>query len=114
MVEKRDELIDDLGDVGPGDPGGPAGKGEEARHDLDDPPEFLIDLLDLPGDLRIFVLLFDQFTQREKDAPDSVTASRTSASSLRDMGTVMNALKSRLQGRADMGEVSRRVKALLQ
>ena len=36
------------------------------------------------------------------------------ASSMRDMGKVMGAVKSKLGGRADMGQVSAKVKALLQ
>lgn len=35
------------------------------------------------------------------------------ASSMKDMGTVMATLRSRLQGRADLGEVSRQVRARL-
>jgi len=37
----------------------------------------------------------------------------TGAASLRDMGKVMNALRERVQGRADMGELSKQVKARL-
>jgi len=42
---------------------------------------------------------------------DAITAS--GATSMRDMGKVMNALRDTLQGRADMSLVSARVKALL-
>ena len=38
----------------------------------------------------------------------------TGASSMRDMGKLMGLLKSQLQGRADMGQVSARIKAKLQ
>jgi uncharacterized protein YqeY len=37
----------------------------------------------------------------------------TGAASMRDMGKLMGVLKPKLQGRADMGEVSKRVKARL-
>jgi hypothetical protein len=37
----------------------------------------------------------------------------TGATSMRDMGKLMGVLKPKLQGRADMGEVSKRVKARL-
>lgn len=37
----------------------------------------------------------------------------TGAASMKDMGKVMNALKSRVQGRADMGQISNMVKARL-
>jgi uncharacterized protein YqeY len=43
---------------------------------------------------------------------DEVVA-ETGAASLRDMGKVMNALRERAQGRADMGELSRQVKTRL-
>ena len=38
----------------------------------------------------------------------------TGATSIRDMGKVMGALKAKIQGRADMGKVSGKVKELLQ
>ena len=43
---------------------------------------------------------------------DSAIA-ETGAASVRDMGKVMGLLKPRIQGRADMGEVSKRIKARL-
>ncbi len=39
--------------------------------------------------------------------------SQTSASSMKDMGAVMAILKPQLQGRADMGQVSRQIKSKL-
>jgi hypothetical protein len=42
---------------------------------------------------------------------DAIAA--TGAAGIKDMGAVMNAARPRLQGRADMGEVSKKVKALL-
>lgn len=38
---------------------------------------------------------------------------QTSAASMKDMGTVMAILKPQLQGRADMGQVSKQIKAKL-
>ena len=40
--------------------------------------------------------------------------SQTSATSIKDMGKVMGLLKPKLQGRADIGQVSAKIKALLQ
>ncbi len=42
---------------------------------------------------------------------EAITAS--GASSIKDMGALMTALRPKLQGRADMGEVSKKIKALL-
>jgi hypothetical protein len=42
---------------------------------------------------------------------DAISA--TGATSMKEMGKVMGAIKSKLQGRADMGEVSSKIKALL-
>lgn len=42
---------------------------------------------------------------------DAITA--TGAGSMKDMGKVMGELKPRVQGRADMGQVSARIKSLL-
>lgn len=42
---------------------------------------------------------------------EAITA--TGAAGIRDMGKVMGVLKPKLQGRADMGEVSAKIKALL-
>ena len=42
---------------------------------------------------------------------EAITAS--GASSIRDMGALMTTLRPKLQGRADMGEVSKKIKALL-
>ena len=41
------------------------------------------------------------------------TVTEVGASSIRDMGTVMNALRGQVQGRADMKAVSQAVKTLL-
>lgn len=42
---------------------------------------------------------------------EAITAS--GASSIKDMGALMTALRPKLQGRADMGEVSKKIKVLL-
>ncbi len=42
---------------------------------------------------------------------DAISA--TGATSMKEMGKVMGVIKSKLQGRADMGEVSSKIKALL-
>jgi uncharacterized protein len=48
------------------------------------------------------------------DAAIADAVASTGAQGVRDMGKVMAALREPLQGRADMGEVSRRVRARLQ
>jgi uncharacterized protein YqeY len=52
-------------------------------------------------------------TNEELDELISRAIEEAGADSIRDMGKVMGALKPRVQGRADMGEVSRKVKARL-
>lgn len=52
-------------------------------------------------------------SEAELDALIDEAVSATGAASLRDMGKVMGELKPRVQGRADMGAVSARVKARL-
>ena len=49
----------------------------------------------------------------EVDAAIDAAVGETGATSMKDMGKLMGVLKPRLQGRADMGEVSARVKARL-
>lgn len=49
----------------------------------------------------------------ELDALIRNAVAETGAESMRDMGKVMNALRDKAQGRADMGEISSRVKAVL-
>lgn len=49
----------------------------------------------------------------EIDKVISTAIAETSASSMKDMGKVMGSVKSKIQGRADMAEVSSRIKALL-
>src|SRR5699024_7974221 len=56
----------------------------------------------------------EQLSAEEIDAAIAVAISDTGAESMRDMGRVMGTLKPKLQGRADLGEVSKRLKARLQ
>ncbi len=55
----------------------------------------------------------EPLSDEEIDTLIEATLADTGASSLRDMGKVMGALKPRLQGRADMGAVSARIKQRL-
>ena len=52
-------------------------------------------------------------SERELDDAVAEVIARTGAASMKDMGKVMGTLKSQLAGRADMGAVSRRVRAAL-
>ena len=75
------------------------------RHDLADPEQFESDLLhtSLPqplADTELATLI------------DEALAG-TAAATMKDMGKVMAALKPRIQGRADMGAVSAKVRARL-
>ncbi|NNC23381.1 GatB/YqeY domain-containing protein [Salinisphaera sp. USBA-960] len=54
-----------------------------------------------------------QLGEAEIDAEIERVINETGAESMRDMGSVMAVLKPSLQGRADLGEVSTRVKARL-
>lgn len=49
----------------------------------------------------------------EVDKIIQATITKTNATSMRDMGSVMNELKESLQGRTDMSNVSKKVKAIL-
>ncbi len=55
----------------------------------------------------------EPLSETELDALIEEALSETGATSMKDMGRVMAALKPRAQGRADMGSVSARVKARL-
>jgi uncharacterized protein YqeY len=55
----------------------------------------------------------EQLGEAEIDAMIEATIQMTGAASVKDMGKVMGQLKPRLQGRADMGAVSARIKARL-
>lgn len=56
----------------------------------------------------------EQLSVAEIDAEIDAVLAATGAASMRDMGKAMGALKPRVQGKADMGEVSQRLKARLQ
>ena len=55
----------------------------------------------------------EQLGEAEIDAMIEATIQATGAASVKDMGKVMGQLKPKLQGRADMGAVSARIKARL-
>jgi uncharacterized protein YqeY len=55
----------------------------------------------------------EQLSDAELDALVDEVVAATGAESIRDMGKVMGAIKSRAAGKADMGAVSARVKARL-
>lgn len=52
-------------------------------------------------------------SEAELDELINAAITETGASSIKDMGKVMGVLKPRVQGRADMGAVSARIKAIL-
>jgi len=52
-------------------------------------------------------------TEAELDAEIEAAVAASGASSMKDMGAVMGVLRARVQGRADMGSVSAKVKARL-
>lgn len=53
----------------------------------------------------------EQLSEQEIDSLVAAAISETGASSMKDMGKVMGLLKPRLQGKADMGKVSAKIKA---
>lgn len=55
----------------------------------------------------------EQLSAAEVDAAITAAVAETGAESMRDMGKVMGVLKARLQGKADMGAVSKQLKARL-
>jgi uncharacterized protein YqeY len=55
----------------------------------------------------------NQFSPAELTQMVDDAIASTSAESIKDMGKVMGSLKPKLQGRADMGEVSKQIKAVL-
>jgi uncharacterized protein YqeY len=56
----------------------------------------------------------EQLSDQELEDIIKKIIAETGAASIRDMGKVMGALKAEIQGRADMGKVSAKVKELLQ
>jgi uncharacterized protein len=55
----------------------------------------------------------EPLAEEELDKLIESAVSESGAESMKDMGKVMGLLKPRIQGRADMGEVSKRIKARL-
>lgn len=55
----------------------------------------------------------EQLSDAELDKLIADAIATTGASEMKDMGKVMGVLKARIQGQADMGEVSKRIKARL-
>ena len=78
---------------------------EAGRQDLADQERFEIDV--------IAGFMPAQLSEEELEALLGETIARLGATSMQDMGKVMGALREPLKGRADMGAVSARVKALL-
>ena len=52
-------------------------------------------------------------TEQEVDSLIAQTIEETNASSMKDMGKIMGILKPKMQGRADMGEVSKKIRTIL-
>ena len=52
-------------------------------------------------------------TEQEVDSLIAQTIEETDASSMKDMGKIMGILKPKMQGRADMGEVSKKIRTIL-
>jgi len=75
------------------------------RRDLADQEQFEIDL--------IHAYLPQPLEQAALEALIDEALTRTAAASMKDMGKVMAMLKPKVQGRADMGAVSARVRARL-
>jgi uncharacterized protein YqeY len=75
------------------------------REDLAEKERYELDLIQ--------AYLPDPLDEAELAALIQSTISELGASSIRDMGSVMNALRSQVQGRADMKAVSQAVKAQL-
>jgi uncharacterized protein YqeY len=66
------------------------------------------------GEIAIWqAFLPQQLSPEEVDAAIAEAIAATGAASIKDMGKVMGAVKPRVQGRADMGAVSARIKARL-
>lgn len=78
---------------------------DAGRQDLADQEKFELDVLQdyLPAAL----------SEAEIDALITAAIESTGAASMKEMGKVMGVLKPQVQGRADVGEVSKRIKSLL-
>ena len=92
MIKQRQDSIKQYQDAG--------------RNELADKEQDEIDILQayLPPPL----------SDAEIKALIKAAISQTGAESMKDMGKVMGSLKTKLQGRADMGQVSAKIKELLQ
>jgi hypothetical protein len=73
------------------------------------------DLIDIEaGELAVIQEFMPrQLSAEEIDALIAAALAQTGATSIKDMGKVMAVLKPQVQGRADMGQVSQRIKAKL-
>ena len=91
MVKQRRESLEQYRDAG--------------RDDLADQEAFELDLIQ--------TYLPEPLGEAELDGLIRATITELGASSIRDMGPVMNALRGQVQGRADMKAVSQAVKAQL-
>ncbi len=91
MVKQRRESLEQYGKAG--------------RDDLAEQEKFELDLIQ--------TYLPEQLGEAELAELISKTITELGASSVRDMGPVMNALRGQVQGRADMKAVSQAVKAQL-
>ncbi len=91
MVKQHRDSIDQYGKAG--------------RQDLVDQEQFELDV--------IKTYLPQQLSEKEIDALIEATLAETQASTIKDMGKVMGKLKPQLQGRADLGSVSNKVKVRL-
>lgn len=66
------------------------------------------------GEIAVFqAYLPQQLSEAEIDQLVAEAIAATGASSIKDMGKIMGALKPKLQGRADMGKVGGKIKAKL-
>ena len=78
---------------------------EAGRSDLAEKEQFELDI--------VSEFMPEQLDQAEIESMIKDAISASGAESMKDMGKVMGQLKPQLQGRADMGEVSKLVKSLL-
>lgn len=72
------------------------------RQDLADQESFEISLLE--------TYLPEKMTDQELETLITLALEESNAQSMKDMGTVMSILKPKIQGRADAGEVSKKIK----
>jgi uncharacterized protein YqeY len=89
MVKQRRDSISQFQDAG--------------RHDLADKEIFELDVIQS--------FMPEALADSEIDAMIETAVAESGAQSMRDMGKVMGLLKPKMQGRADMADISARVKA---